>query len=53
MKWNSFVRLLESNDIFIVFLAQWNFTLFPKRAFAPGGADEFRALLQRNVVPPG
>lgn len=52
MKWNSFVRFLESNDIFMVFIAQWNFIVFPKRAFAPGEADEFRALLRRNVTPP-
>jgi uncharacterized membrane protein len=52
MKWNSFVRFLESNDIFMVFIAQWSFILFPKRAFAPGGADEFRELLQRNIAPP-
>ena len=53
LKWNSFVRFLESNDIFMLFIAQWNFIIFPKRAFAPGETDEFRALLQRNVTPQG
>jgi uncharacterized membrane protein len=51
MKWNSFVRYLESTDIFMVFIAQWNFIIVPKRAFAPGEADQFRVLLQRNIVP--
>lgn len=51
MRWNGFVRFLESNNIFMVFIAQWNFLIFPKRAFAPSEADEFRAALQRNVAP--
>jgi hypothetical protein len=53
MKWNGFVRFLESNDIFMVFIAQWNFIIFPKRAFAPGEVEGFRALLQRNVASQG
>jgi len=51
LKWNAFVRFLESKDIFMVFIAQWNFVIFPKRAFAPGEAEEFRAVLQRNIMP--
>jgi len=51
LKWNSFIRFLESEDIFMVFIAQWNFIIFPKRAFTPGEADEFRAVLQRNIAP--
>ena len=51
LKWNGFIRFLESTDIFMVFIAQWNFVIFPKRAFAAGQADEFRAVLQRNIVP--
>jgi hypothetical protein len=50
MKWSSFVRFLESNDIFMVFIAPLNFIVFPKRAFAAGEANEFRLLLQRNVA---
>ncbi|MBZ5721443.1 MAG: YcxB family protein [Acidobacteriia bacterium] len=52
LKWNSFVRFLESANIFMVFVAEWNFIVFPKRAFAPGEADQFRALLQHNIAPP-
>ena len=51
MKWASFVRFLESDNIFMVFNAEWIFHVFPKRAFAPGEADEFRDLLRRNVSP--
>ena len=41
MKWNSFVRFLESKDIFMVFIAQSNFIVFPKRAFAPARSMNF------------
>jgi hypothetical protein len=50
MKWNSFVRFLESETIFMVFIAEWMFRIFPKRSFAPGQADEFRTLLQRHLL---
>jgi uncharacterized membrane protein len=51
IKWNGFVRFLESKNIFMVFMARWSFLILPKRAFSAGEADEFRAILQRNVVP--
>jgi hypothetical protein len=50
LRWNSFIRFLESKDIFMVFIAQWNFLIFPKRSFASGEADEFRAVLQHNIA---
>jgi hypothetical protein len=50
MKWNGFVRFLESDDIFMVFIAQWDLVIFPKRAFAPGDEGIFRALLQHNIA---
>jgi uncharacterized membrane protein len=50
MKWPSFVRFLESADTFMLFLAQWLFLVFPKRAFADDEADQFRKLLQRNML---
>jgi YcxB-like protein len=53
MQWGRFVRFLESDEIFMVFLAQWLFLIFPKRAFVPGDADQLRMLLQRNVASPG
>lgn len=52
MKWLSFVRFLESDEIFMLFLAQWLFLIFPKSAFAAGEADQFRTLLQQNVTSP-
>jgi len=51
MKWSGFVRFLESENIFLVFIAQWNFLVLPKRAFTPGEAEKFRVTLQRNIVP--
>jgi hypothetical protein len=49
MKWNSFVRVLESDSIFMVFIAPWLFLVFPKRFFSPEQADQFRVLLRRYV----
>lgn len=51
MKWASFIRFLESDEIFMLFLAQWLFLIFPKRAFAPDEADHFRTLLRTHVTP--
>ena len=31
MKWTTFVRFLELDRIFLVFVAEWNFLIFPKR----------------------
>ena len=53
VKWNGFVRFLESNNIFMLFIAQWNFIVFPKRAFAQGEVAEFRSLLQQNIASEG
>jgi hypothetical protein len=50
LKWVAFVRFLESDDIFMVFVAQWNFIIFPKRAFAPGDAEKFRSAVQTNIA---
>ncbi len=51
IKWNGLVRFLESKNIFMVFIARWNFLILPKRAFSGGEADEFRATLQHNIMP--
>ena len=49
MKWTTFVRFLESDKIFMIFIAEWMFLVFPKRAFVPAEADQFRAQLQLNI----
>jgi hypothetical protein len=49
MKWGGFIRFLEFDKIFMLFHAQWIFNIFPKRAFTPTEADEFRELLCRNI----
>jgi hypothetical protein len=51
MKWATFVRFLESDQIFMVFIAEWMFLVFPKRAFVPAEAELFRAQLQLNICP--
>ena len=52
MTWNAFVRFLESEMIFMVFIAEWNFPIFPKRAFSSDEAEQFRSLLQGNIHSP-
>ncbi len=49
MKWTTFVRFLESDQIFMVFIAEWLFLVFPKRAFVPAEAELFRAQLQQKI----
>jgi YcxB-like protein len=50
MKWSSFVRILESDRIFMLFSSQWMFNVFPKSAFGPGEMDAFRQLAHRNIA---
>jgi YcxB-like protein len=49
-QWNGFVRFLESDRIFMLFHAEWLFSIFPKRALSEGEIDEFRSLIQRNHI---
>jgi hypothetical protein len=49
LKWNAIVRFLESDRLFMFFYAEWNFSIVPKRAFAPGEIDPFRDLLRRKI----
>jgi hypothetical protein len=51
VKWSSFIRALESDKIFMLFHAEWIFSIFPKRAFGPGGVDQFRELVRCNIPP--
>jgi YcxB-like protein len=51
-KWNAFVRFLESDKVFILFIAESIWLIFPKHGFGPGEADQLRMLLQSNVVSP-
>jgi hypothetical protein len=50
MKWATFVRYLESDKIFMLFIADLLFIVVPKRAFASGEVDQFRDLLRRNLA---
>ena len=49
MKWSSFIRILESDAIFMLFHAELIFNIFPKRAFDPSEIQQFRELAQRNI----
>jgi YcxB-like protein len=48
-KWEGFVRFLESDRIFMLFYSELTFIIFPKHAFAPGEAEQFRELLRSNI----
>jgi hypothetical protein len=50
VKWGGSVRFLESDEIFMLFHAEWVFSIIPKRAFAPGETDQFRDLLRRHIA---
>lgn len=49
LKWDSIVRFLESDTIFMLFYSEWSFSVVPKNAFAPGEVEIFRDLLQRKI----
>jgi hypothetical protein len=49
LKWSAIVRFLESDKIFMFFYAEWNFSVVPKRAFAPDEIDPYRDLLHRKI----
>jgi hypothetical protein len=49
LKWSAIVRFLESDKIFMLFYAEWNFSVVPKRAFALGEIDQFRDLLRHKI----
>jgi hypothetical protein len=53
MKWENFVRFLESSDIFMLFHSDLIFNILPKRAFAAGEVDSFRELLRRKIPAKG
>jgi YcxB-like protein len=50
MKWSSFVRILESDRVFVLFLARWSFGVVPKSAFATGEVDSFRELAHQKIA---
>jgi len=49
MKWNLFTRWYEGKNVFLLYLQPRLFNIVPKRAFAPGEAEEFRELLRRKI----
>jgi len=49
VKWGLFVRFLESDRVFLLYQTNRMVNLFPKTAFAPGEAEEFRQILRRKL----
>lgn len=50
MKWSSFIRILESDRIFMLFHTQWLFSVLPKSAFGSGDVNAFRELANRKIT---
>ncbi len=50
MTWAAFIRILESDRVFLLFRSQWLFTVLPKSAFGPGEASAFRELAARKIA---
>jgi YcxB-like protein len=48
-KWRHFYRFSESTKVFLVYQSPQFFNIFPKRAFAPGDAEQFHELLKRKL----
>jgi YcxB-like protein len=49
IKWSEFVRYLESDKLLMLFVTEFKFLIFPKRAFTSGDLDVFKNLIQRNI----
>lgn len=49
VEWTNFVRFLESKTLFLLYASPSCYNIVPKRAFAPGGTESFRELLQEKL----
>lgn len=50
LEWSSYVRILESERIFMLFHSAWIFNIVPKSAFSPGEMEAFRELAYRKIA---
>jgi hypothetical protein len=51
MKWQIFTHYLEDDDLFLLYESAPHLRILPKRAFAPGEAEQFRELLKSKLPP--
>ena len=49
-KWNAFIRLVESRNLFLLFPSNLVFVMIPKRAVPPGELDAFRFTLNERLT---
>jgi hypothetical protein len=49
-KWNAFIRLVESRNLFLFFPSNLVFIMIPKRAIPPGELDAFRMMLNERLT---
>jgi hypothetical protein len=48
-KWAGFVRYIESDNLFMLYLTDVNYVALPKHAFTPGEIETFQGLLQNHI----
>ena len=49
-KWNAFIRLVESRNLFLLFPSNLLFVMIPKRAIPPDKLDAFRIMLNERLT---
>jgi YcxB-like protein len=50
MTWNIFVRVLESERKFMLFVAPWQFLIFPKRYLTSNQIEQLQTLLRSHNI---
>ena len=50
IRWDAVRRFVETPKVFLVYVLDRNYFVFPKRALSPMGVEELRSLLRRNVL---
>jgi hypothetical protein len=51
LKWFAFARVIETQNLFLLYLTEYSFHMVPKRAFAdPTQIDEFRAMIENRIT---
>ena len=49
LEWRNFVRLVESEKVFLIYSSPFYFNIVPKRTLAPAQVSELREILQQNL----
>ncbi len=50
-RWSLYTKFFETKGLFVLYQGERMFSFLPKRAFAPGEADQFRVLARSKISP--